>query len=67
MFNIKICVSHFVRGLPPIPAFNTLRADLPRRIAAITNDQDFGAFINLMDMVLELDVIFKPNTQPNSV
>ena len=67
MFNIKICVSLFVRGLPPIPAFNTLRADLPRRIGAITNDQDFGAFINLTDTVLELDVIFKPNTQPNSV
>jgi hypothetical protein len=30
-FNIKICISLFVRGLPPVPAFNSLRADLPRR------------------------------------
>lgn len=67
VFNIKICASLFVRGLPPIPAFNTLRADLPRRIAAIANDQDFGAFISLTDTVLELDVIFKPNTQSSAV
>ena len=66
-FNIKICVSLFVRGLPPIPAFNTLRADLSRRIAAITNDQDFGAFISLTDTVLELDVVFKPATQSNGI
>ena len=66
MFNIKICISLFVRGLPPIPAFNTLRADLSRCIGAITNDQDFGAFINLTDTVLELDVVFKPTAQPNN-
>ena len=59
-FNIKICISLFVRGLPPIPAFNTLRADLPRRIGAIDNDQDFGAFVNLTETVLELDTIFRP-------
>ena len=63
MFNIKICVSFFVRGLPPIPAFNSLRADLPRRINAIPHDQDFGAFISLTETVLELDVIFKSTAQ----
>ena len=60
MFNIKICVSLFVRGLPSIPAFNSLRADLPRRIAAIVSDQDFGAFLTMTDEVLELDTIFRP-------
>ena len=29
VFNIKLCISYFVRGLPNIPAFNTLRADTP--------------------------------------
>ena len=67
MFNIKICVSLFVRGLPSIPAFNSLRADLPRRINAITHDQDFGAFISLTETVLELDVIFKPTIQSTAV
>ena len=66
VFNIKICVSYFIRGLPPIPAFNSLRADLPRRIAAIHNDQDFGAFISLTETVLELDTIFRPTTQSQS-
>ena len=66
MFNIKICISLFVHDLPPIPAFNTLRANLSRHIGAITNDQDFGAFIDLMDTVLELDVIFKSTTQSNT-
>ena len=67
MFNIKICISLFVRGLPSVPAFNSLRADLPRRINAIAHDQDFGAFISLTETVLELDVIFKPTSQPNAV
>ena len=61
-FNIRICISLFVRGLPPIPAFNTLRADLPRRIAAIDDDTDFGAFISLTETVLELDTIFRPSS-----
>ena len=61
-FNIRICISLFVRGLPPIPAFNTLRADLPRRIAAIDDDTDYGAFISLTETVLELDTIFRPSS-----
>ena len=62
-FNIKICISVFVRGLPPIPAFNTLRADLPRRIAAVVDIHDYGAFIELTETVLELDTIFRPTAQ----
>ena len=58
---LEICVNLFVRGLPSIPAFNTLRADLPRRIAAITGDRDFSAFIELTETVLELDTIFRPS------
>ena len=59
-FNIKICISLFVRGLPSIPTFNTLRADLPRRIAAIPDTHDYGAFIDITESVLELDTIFRP-------
>ena len=65
-FNIKICVTLFVRGLPPIPAFNSLRADLPRRIAAITEDTDYAAFVDLTDTVLELDTIFWSSSQPQA-
>ena len=66
-FNIKICISLFVRGLPPIPAFNSLRADLPRCIAAIDGDGDYGAFVSLTETVLELDTIFRPSPQVQSV
>ena len=62
-YNVKISISLFVRGLPSIPAFNTLRADLPRRIAAIPHDHDYGAFIELTETVLELDTIFRPPPQ----
>jgi hypothetical protein len=58
-FNIKISISLFVRGLPSIPAFNSLRADHPRRIAAILNDKDLGAFVDMTETVLELDTIFR--------
>ena len=50
---------------PPF-AFNTLRADLPHRIAAICDEHDYGAFIGLMDTVLELDTIFRPPSLPQS-
>lgn len=66
VFSIKICIAIFVRGLPPVPAFNSLRADLPRRIAAIAGDYDFGAFVDLTESVLELDTIFRPNIQPQA-
>jgi hypothetical protein len=65
-FNVKICISLFVRGLPSIPAFNSLRADLPRRIAVIPHDQDYGAFITMTEAVLELDTIFRPTAQSQS-
>ena len=61
VFNIKTCISLFIRGLPAIPAFNSLRADLPRRIAAIDDVHDYGAFIAMTETVLELDTIFRPN------
>jgi hypothetical protein len=66
-FNIKICISLFVRGLPPVPAFNSLRADLPRRITSIARDDDYGAFVELTETVLELDTIFRPSahSQPS--
>src|ERR1700678_3293962 len=57
-FSIKMCINQFVCGLPNIPAFNSLRSDLPDRVAS-AGDQNFGAFIALTEKVLELDVIFK--------
>ena len=60
VFNIKTCISLFIRGLPAVPAFNSLRADLPRRIAAIDDVHDYGAFIAMNETVLELDTIFRP-------
>ena len=65
-YNIKICVTLFVRGLPPVPAFNSLRADLLLRIAAITADTDYAAFVDLTDTVLELDTIFRSSSQPQT-
>ena len=69
VFNIKLCIGYFVRGLPSIPAFNSLRADLPDRIAGIAYEQDYGAFISLTERVLELDTIFRlalPSQVPRS-
>ena len=53
-----MCINQFVCGLPNVPAFNSLRSDLPDRVAS-TGDQDFGAFIAFTEKALELDVIFK--------
>ena len=36
---------------------------LPSRIAAIADDTDYGAFISLMETVLELDTIIRPSSQ----
>lgn len=36
VLNIKICISLFVRGLPLISAFTSLRASLPERLSVIT-------------------------------
>ena len=63
LYNVKICISLFVRALPSVPAFNSLRADLPRRIAAIDDVHDYGAFITLTDSVLELDTIFRSSSR----
>ena len=61
-FDVKTCISLFVRGLPLIAAFTSLRGDLPERIAAMP-DQDLGAFINVTDKVLHLDTIFRMASQ----
>ena len=52
--------------MPPVPAFNSLRADLPRRIAAIVEDTDYAAFVDLTETVLELDTIFRSSSQPQT-
>ena len=57
--KIKLCIGYFVCGLPLVPAFNTICADLPDRIAGIAFEQDYGAFITLTQCVLELDTIFR--------
>jgi hypothetical protein len=56
-FSIKLSIYQFVRGLPSIPAFDTLRANLPNHIWA-AHDQDYGAFVTLTESALELDTIF---------
>ena len=69
--SIKLCVSQFIRGLPVIAAFNTLRAALPTHIAQAA-DHDYGAFVTITESALELDTIFKsavhflrPSRPPN--
>ena len=61
-FNVKTCITLFVRGLPLIAAFTSLRADLPDHIDVMP-DQDLGAFMTLMERVLTLDTIFRSASQ----
>jgi hypothetical protein len=56
-FSIKMCLNQFVRGLPLIATFTSLRSTLPDHIAT-AGDNDFGAFIALTETVLEQDTIF---------
>ncbi|KAF8804217.1 hypothetical protein BYT27DRAFT_7259650 [Phlegmacium glaucopus] len=56
-FSIKLCISQFICGLPHVPAFNMLHADLSNRIAA-AGDQDYGAFVIITENVLKLETIF---------
>jgi hypothetical protein len=64
-FSIKMCLNQFVRGLPLVAAFTSLRATLPDRIAT-AGDNDFGAFIVLTETVLEQDTIFRAASQAQS-
>src|ERR1700678_167924 len=57
VFNIKTCISFFIRGLPLISAFTSLRASLPEHLEAVAAD-NMGAFITMSEMVLHLDTIF---------
>ena len=65
-FSIKLSISQFIQGLPSIPAFNTLRANLPNHILA-ANDQDYRAFITLTKTALELDTIFHSANQASKI
>lgn len=56
LYNIKFALACLFMGY--LLFFNTLCADLPCCIVAIADIHDYGAFISLMDMVLELDTIF---------
>ena len=62
VFNVKICISLFVRGLPLVSAFTIIRATLPDRLAGIT-EFDLGPFISLTETVLDLDTIFRSASQ----
>ena len=68
LFGIKLCINAFVRGLPPVPAFTVLRSELPRRLEDITRDDDYGAFIQITESVLEMDTVFRsfPHSQSRS-
>ena len=59
---MKICISLFVCGLPLVSAFTILRATLPERLAGIA-EADLGAFITLMETVLDIDTIFRSASQ----
>ena len=61
-----MCLNQFVCGLPNVPAFNSLRSDLPTRVAS-AGDQDSGAFIALTEKALELDTIFRSILPPSRV
>jgi hypothetical protein len=63
-FSIKLSISQFVQGLPFIPVFNTIRANLPLHVQA-ANDQDYGAFVVLTETALELDTIFCSANHPS--
>jgi Reverse transcriptase (RNA-dependent DNA polymerase) len=65
-FSIKLSISQFVRGLPFIPAFNTLHASLPSLIAT-AHDQDYGTFVTITENALELDTIFRSTTQSSHI
>ena len=59
-FDIKLSISQFVRGLPLIPAYDALRADLPRRISSF---QNYGSFMMITEDTLKLDSIFRSANQ----
>ena len=63
--SIKMCLNQFVRGLPLIAAFTSVRSTLPDRIAT-AGDNDFGAFIMITETVLEQDTIFRAASQAQS-
>ena len=63
---VKMCLNQFVCGLPNVPAFNSLRSDLPTHVAS-AGDQDLGAFISLTEKALELDAIFWSILPPSRV
>ena len=63
--SIKMCLNQFVRGLPLIAAFTSVRSTLPDRIAT-AGDNDFGAFVTLTETVLEQDTIFWAASQAQS-
>ena len=58
IYNIKVCMTSFVRGLPLISAFITLRATLSERLDGIS-EFDLGPFIKLTEDVLNLDTVFR--------
>ena len=62
VFNVKICMSLFVCGLPLISAFTIISATLPDRLAG-ASEFDLGPFITLTGNTLKLDTIFHAASQ----
>jgi len=56
--SVKLILSNFVRGLPLMAAFHTLRAGLSERIS-LSDDQNLDAFISLTEAALDLDSTFR--------
>ena len=57
LFSIKMCLNQFVCSLPLITTFTSLCSTLPECIAT-AGDNDYGAFVELTEAVLEQDTIF---------
>ena len=62
IYNVKLCINYFVRGLPLISAFTFIRATLSTRLEG-TSELDLGLFIKLTEEVLELDTVFRSASQ----
>ncbi|KAF4622305.1 hypothetical protein D9613_009050 [Agrocybe pediades] len=57
--DMPMCITTFINNLPRGDAFITIRADLPAITAALPIDPDFESFIDVSDMVLDLDTSFR--------
>ena len=61
-FSIHVYINDFVRSLPHMLAFATLRAMLPSRLDSMRDDHGIGPFITVMNDAMDLEIAFCNNT-----